>query len=68
MEIAGLPWWLSGKEFTCSAGDVGRRRESERSPRGGNGQRDPPEEEMVTHSSIFAWNTPIPRVTKELDD
>ena len=29
-------------------------------------QKDPLEEKMVTHSSIFAWNTPIPRVTKEL--
>ena len=31
-------------------------------------QKDPLEEEMVTHSSIFVWNTPIPRVTEELDD
>ena len=31
-------------------------------------QKDPLEEEMVTHSSIFAWNTSIPRVTEELDD
>ena len=23
MKIEGLPWWLSGKEFTCNAGDTG---------------------------------------------
>ena len=22
-EVHGLPWWLSGKESTCNAGDVG---------------------------------------------
>ena len=21
--VFGLPWWLSGKEFACNAGDVG---------------------------------------------
>ena len=21
--VIGLPWWLSGKEFTCNAGDTG---------------------------------------------
>ena len=28
----GLPWWLSGYEFTCLAGDVGLIPGSERSP------------------------------------
>jgi len=21
--VLGFPWWLSGKEFTCNAGDTG---------------------------------------------
>ena len=36
----GLPWWLSGKEFTCKAGDagdVGSIPGAGRSPGGGNG-------------------------------
>jgi len=28
----GLPWWLRGKEFTCSAGDMGLIPGSRRSP------------------------------------
>ena len=36
-----LPWWLSGKESACNAGDLG--------------QEDPLEEEMATYSSILAW-------------
>ena len=28
----GLPWWLSGKESTCNAGDAGLIPGSERSP------------------------------------
>ena len=31
----GLPWWLSGKESACSAGDVGSIPGSGRSPGGG---------------------------------
>ena len=44
----GLPWWLSGKEFTCKAGDagdVGSIPGSGRSPEEGNGY----------HFSILAW-------------
>ena len=33
----GLPWWLSGKESTCSAGDVGSTLGSGRCPGEGNG-------------------------------
>ena len=33
----GLPWWFSGKEPTCSAGDLGLIPESGRSPGEGNG-------------------------------
>ena len=32
----GLPWWLSGKEFACNAGDVCLIPGSERSPVEGN--------------------------------
>ena len=33
----GLPWWLSGKESTCNAGDSGLIPRSGRSPGEGNG-------------------------------
>ena len=42
----GLPWWLSSKENTCSAGDTGSIPGSGRSPG---------EENTATHSSILAW-------------
>ena len=32
-----LPWWLSGKESACSAGDPGSAPGSGRSPGGGHG-------------------------------
>ena len=32
-----LPWWLSGKESTCNAGDAGSIPRSARSPGGRNG-------------------------------
>ena len=35
--IHGLPWWLSGKESACSAGDVGLISGSGRSSGGGHG-------------------------------
>ena len=35
--IIGLPWWLSGKESTCNAGDMGMIPGSGRSPAEGNG-------------------------------
>ena len=43
--------WLIGKEFTCSAGDVGDT---------GSilSQEDPLEEGMATPSSILAWEIP----------
>ena len=37
MVIMGLPQWLSGKEFTRKAGDVGSIPGSGRSPGEGNG-------------------------------
>ena len=33
----GLPWWLSGKESTCNAGDAGLIPGSGRYPGGRNG-------------------------------
>ena len=44
----GLPRWLSGKEFACSAGDVIRSL----------GQEDPLEKEMAAYFSILAWRIP----------
>ena len=43
-----FPWWLSGKEYACNAGDLGLIPELE----------DPLEKEMVTHSNILAWEIP----------
>ena len=43
----GLPWWLSGKESCCNAGDASSL-----------GWEDPLEEGMATHSSILAWRIP----------
>ena len=36
-EWHGLPWWLSGKESACNAGDAGRIPGSVKSPGGGYG-------------------------------
>ena len=44
MHIKELPWWLSGKESACNAGDEG-------SIPG----EDSLEKKMVTHSSMLAW-------------
>ena len=35
----GFPWWLSGKEYACNAGDMGSIPESGRSPGEGNGNQ-----------------------------
>ena len=35
--MLGLPWWLSGKESACNAGDTGSITELGRSPGGGHG-------------------------------
>ena len=45
----GLPWWLSGKESTGNAGDVGVW---------SLGWKDSLEKEMATHSNILAWRIP----------
>ena len=36
MHILELPWWLSGEESACNAGDAGSIPGSGRSPGGGN--------------------------------
>ena len=42
--LNGLPWWLSSKEFTCNAGDVGSI----------PGQENSLEKEMAMYSGILA--------------
>ena len=37
----GLPWWLSGKELACNAGDLGSIPGLARSPGGGRGNENP---------------------------
>ena len=44
----GLPWWFSGKEPPCNAGDWVLSL----------GQEDPLEKEMAIYSSILAWEIP----------
>ena len=45
----GFPGGLDGKEFACSAGDLG--------------WEDPLKDGMATHSSILAWKLPMDRRT-----
>ena len=47
----GLPWWLSGKESACQAGDMSVI----------PGWGDLLEEGMATHSSTLAWENPMDR-------
>ena len=47
--VKGLRW-LSGKESTCSAGEGDECLIP--------GQEEPLEQQMTTHSSIFAWRIP----------
>ena len=49
--LSGFPQWLSGKESTCSAGDMG-----DAGLILGLGR--PLEKEMATHSSILVWKIP----------
>ena len=46
-----IPRWLSGKESTCNAGATETLVHSQ-------GQEDPLEEGIATHSSILAWRIP----------
>ena len=49
--LQGFPGGSEGKESTCSVGDLGLIPVWE----------DPLEEDMATHSSIFAWRIPMDR-------
>ena len=49
--LRGFPNGSVGKKFSCSAGDT---EDAGLIPRSGRS----PEEEMATHSSIFAWKMP----------
>ena len=61
-----LPWWLSGKEFTCQAEDTGLIPGSGRSPGEGSGY-------PLQHSCLGnpinrgAWRATVHGVSEELD-
>ena len=63
MHVYGLPWWLSGKESTCQAGDAGSIPGSGRSPGEGNGN-------PLQYSCLGnpmdrgAWGATVQRVAK----
>ena len=60
--LSGFPWWLSGKEFTCNAGDAGsvpglgrshgQRSRAGYSPQGGT-KSDKTEETEHAHRGLF---------------
>ena len=64
--LKGLPLWLSGKEFTCNAGDTGSTPELGRYPEEENGN-------PLQYSCLGnpmdrgAWQTTVHGVAKELD-
>ena len=62
----GLPWWLSDKESTCSAGDAGSIPGLGRSPGGGNGN---PLQYSTLGNAMDrgAWQATVHRVSKESD-
>ena len=63
MKKMGLPWWLSSKEFTCSAGDQGPIPGLGRSP--GEGKSYPLQYSGLENSmDRRAWQAIVHRVTK----
>ena len=62
----GLPWWLSGKESTCQAGDKGSIPGSGRCPGEGNGN---PRQYPCLGNPMDrgAWWAVVHGVAKELD-
>ena len=61
-----LPWWLSGKECTCQAGDMCLIPGSERSPGEGNGN--PLQYSCLGNSrDRGAWRATVHEVSKESD-
>ena len=59
----GFPWWLSGREYACNAGDMGSIPKSGRSPGEGNGNQ-------IQYScldnpmDIGDWRATVPGVAK----
>ena len=60
--ISGLPWWLSGKEFVCNAGDMGLIPGKGRSPGEGNGN--PLQYSSLESAMERRWETTAYRVAK----
>ena len=50
--VCSFPWWLSGKEICLPMQEM---------TVGSLGSEDPLGKEMVTHSSILAWENPMDR-------
>ena len=65
-ESTGLPWWLSSKESTCNAGDLGLIPGMGTSPGEGNGN---PLQNSCLRNPMGkeAWQATIHGVTKESD-
>ena len=64
--ILGLPWWLSGKESACSAGDAGLIPGLGRSPGEGNGN--PVQYSYLENpTNREVWQVIVHGVIKELD-
>ena len=62
----GLPWWLSGKEPICQAGDKGLIRGLGRYPGEGNGN--PLQYSCLGNAmNREVWQATVHGVTKELD-
>jgi len=66
IQLAGLPWWLSGKDSTCNAedvGDMGSIPGSGRSPGGGHGN---PLQDSCLENPMDAgsWRATVHRVAK----
>ena len=63
MEVTGLPWWPSGKESACSAGDLGLIPGSGRSPGEGNGN--PLHDSGLENPMVGgAWQATVQGVTR----
>jgi len=61
-----LPWWLSGKESACNAGDTGSILGQEKSP--GEGHGNPLQYSCLENPmDRGAWWTIVHMVTKESD-
>ena len=61
--MQGLPWWLSGKQSTCHAGDLGSTPGSGRSP--GEGNSNPLQYSCLGNPvDRGAWRTIVHNVTK----